>query len=117
MNDEPHELMNMAIDEEEEILLITFLDDENTSNVLLWTYDYTQEQIASRILNIKQESTQKFNEAKREFEKKMRLVGMVEDALDCGKTLRPRYINENYYYSLEEQQRDNLLIEEQRVMP
>jgi len=42
MNDEPHELMSMEIDEEEEIQLIHFLDDENPSNVLLVTYDYSQ---------------------------------------------------------------------------
>jgi hypothetical protein len=30
----------MSIDEEEEIKLITFLDDENPSNILLITYDY-----------------------------------------------------------------------------
>jgi hypothetical protein len=30
----------MAVDEEEEIQLITFLDDENPTNILLVTYDY-----------------------------------------------------------------------------
>jgi len=30
----------MLIDEEEEIKLITFLDDENPTNILMITYDY-----------------------------------------------------------------------------
>ena len=40
INDQPHELMNMIMDEEEEIQLITFLDDENPANILLVTYDF-----------------------------------------------------------------------------
>lgn len=40
LEDEPHELINMSVDEEEEIKLITFLDDENPTNILLITYDF-----------------------------------------------------------------------------
>ena len=60
MNDEPHELMSMEIDEEEEIQLIHFLDDENPSNVLLVTYDFSQQKTISRVLNIKTESANRF---------------------------------------------------------
>ena len=58
MNDQPHELMNMAMDEEEEIQLITFLDDENPANILLMTYDYSPQRTISRILKVKHETQQ-----------------------------------------------------------
>jgi len=62
LNDEPHELMNMMVDEEEQIILITFLNDDNTSNILLVTYDYHRECTVSRILSIRQEIKRKFED-------------------------------------------------------
>jgi hypothetical protein len=53
LNDEPHELISMMLEEDEEIKLITFLDDENPSNVLMITYDYAEQSTISRVLNIK----------------------------------------------------------------
>ena len=60
LNDEPHELMNMMMDEEEQIVLIKFLDDDNPSSVLLVTYDFNRECTISRILSIRQEFGKKF---------------------------------------------------------
>ena len=68
MNDEPHELMNMQVDEEEEIVHISFVEDESPQSVLMMTYDYNRECTVSRILNIKQENVHKFEVFKKDFE-------------------------------------------------
>lgn len=68
LNDEPHELLSMVIDEEEEIKMITFLDDENPSYILLITYDHQEQLTISRILNIKQEQVALFLQMKKDRE-------------------------------------------------
>ncbi len=71
----------MLVDDDEEIQHISFLDDEEPSTIMMLTYDYTRGCTVSRILHIKQEKGFKFDRQKKEFERKLRLVGMVEDGI------------------------------------
>ncbi|CDW84104.1 UNKNOWN [Stylonychia lemnae] len=117
LNDEPHELMSMEIDEEEEIQMIHFLDDENPSNVLLITYDFSQQKTISRVLNIKTESANKFQDLKREFEQKINLLRIIEKDMNSPHVQKPRMQNHNYFYSLDEQKADRILGNEKSYYP
>ena len=104
INDQPHQLMNMVMDEEEEIQLITFIDDENPANILLVTYDFSEECTISRILKLRHEhnlvNDQKM--AKREFKAKMNIIDAIDDGIQKGKAIMPKYTIDNFFYSLDE---------------
>eukprot|EP00347_Sterkiella_histriomuscorum_P023093 403335977 len=117
MNDEPHELMSMEIDEEEEIQMIQFLDDESPQNVLLITYDYSLQKTVSRILNIRNETVNRFQDLKKEFEYKLNLQLMVESQLSQSKQARATFMHHNYFYSLDEKHSDFLVEQERSLMP
>ena len=51
----PTELLNLKLDDEEEILHISFVEDSNPINILLITSDKLKGSSISRILSIKQE--------------------------------------------------------------
>lgn len=53
LEEKPHELLNMDIDDHEEIQLVTFIDDENPTYILLITYDFMIKSSVVRILTIK----------------------------------------------------------------